>query len=71
MSNASRLATNSSQDTTPSVQLNALATIYRRAVERYEEADAMKKAAERLPSPDGRDNAKEIENGCAANGSIP
>jgi hypothetical protein len=40
MSNAPRLAKNGAQDTTPSAELNALATIYHRAIERYEEVKA-------------------------------
>lgn len=59
MSNASRLADhNPNQSTTPSVQLDALATIYRRAVERYEEADAKKEATR----PGGPDDAEEPRN---------
>ena len=61
MSNAPRLTRNLAQDTTPSAELNALAIIYRRAVERYEENQAAAHAPD-----NGLDDAKESDNDCAA-----
>jgi hypothetical protein len=53
--------------TSPEAQSSALARIYARALQRYEESQ---KAAEPAPELDSRDDAKE-SNGCIATGRLP
>lgn len=59
MSEAPRLATNPNQVTTPSVQLDALAAIYRRAVERYEESHVKAEEGGPETAPDDGTKLKE------------
>jgi hypothetical protein len=49
-------------------ELDILAAIFRRAIERYEERA---KAAGRLPSPDGRDAKKGLKHEVRAETSLP
>ncbi len=53
---------------TPEVELDALAAVYAFVLRcgEAQRAEEIRKAAGRLPSPDGRNDAKEIENDCAA-----
>lgn len=50
----------------PEAERSALRDIYRRAIERHHEECHAKKKAAGGAHPDGRDSAKEIDNGCAA-----
>ena len=58
-------------DASPEAELDALASVYKFVLDCSDARRGNEKAEGRLPSPDGRDDAKEIRNECAANGIIP